>query len=65
MKYGIWMIPEAPSSWFMLSYGNSHPWLFERLFELLSIVVYDIIPDVSFGAMVMPPVPLPLHSLRR
>ena len=33
--------------------------------ELLSIVVYDIIPDVSFGAMVMPPVPLPLYSLRR
>lgn len=26
---------------------------------LLSIVVYGIIPDVSFAAMVMPPVPLP------
>ena len=33
--------------------------------ELLSIVVYGIIPDVSFAAMVMPPVPLPSGSLRR
>lgn len=33
--------------------------------ELLSIVVYGIVPDVSFAAMVMPPVPLPSGSLRR
>ena len=27
--------------------------------ELLSIVVYGVIPDVSFAAILMPPVPLP------
>lgn len=33
--------------------------------EILSIVVYGIVPDVSFAAIVMPPVPLPSGSLRR
>ncbi len=27
--------------------------------ELLSIVVYGVIPDVSFAAILMPPAPLP------